>query len=352
MKRVGLLTALMLAVAAAAAQGSHWEFGLNGGMLNSNDFMVRKYSTATLGLDVAWLSHTSGDSSLRWSRYPEFGVRASFAAIPGGIAGNRFGAVGLIRVPFSRRLSYGIGVGLSAYTKPRYITHNPENIYISSLLCCLIDIGLTYRVNDRLNLTGSLLHSSNGNLVRPNKGLNFLQLGMAYRIGDVERISDWPDGREGIVCVPAYRHELGFTLSPGLCMSRHMCQYGVFFAYDVSLNYLYRLTCQTFVGGTVDLWYNCSHTWQREVYHDPYPMPVYLNAMVVVEERWGPVSLKAGAGVPLLKSSFVDIPIYERVGVYYNWGRNYVGVAVNAHAAKAEFIEWSYGHRIPIGKNH
>ena len=56
-------------------------------------------------------------------------------------------------------------------------------------------------------------------------------------------------------------------------------------------------------------------------------------------------------GPQLIVSSFVTIPIYERLGAYYNWGSNYVGVAVNAHAAKAEFIEWSYGRRFPIKSN-
>ena len=348
MKRLGLLTAILLAATAAFAQGSHWELGLNAGYLNSNDFKVKEYSTATFGLDVAWMSHTSGDSSWWWERYPMFGVRASFAAIPDGIAGHRFGVVGLIRVPMTRRLAYNIGLGLSAYTEPRWITHNKENIYISSLLCCLIDLGLTYRLSDHIHLSGSLLHSSNGNMVRPNKGLNFLQLGMAYSLGDIDRIVDWHDSRKDKGCGPTYNHEVGFTLSSGLSMSRHMCQYGIFYDYDVSLNYLYRLTCNTSVGGTVDLWYNCSHTWQRQVYNDPYPIPMYVSAMFVLEQRWGPVSLKGGVGASLIASSFVDIPIYERAGVYYNWGRNYVGVAVNAHAAKAEFIEWSYGRRFPI----
>ena len=63
MKGAGLLTAMLLAVTAAFAQGSHWELGLNAGYLNSNDFKVKEYSTATFGLDVAWMSHTTGDSS-------------------------------------------------------------------------------------------------------------------------------------------------------------------------------------------------------------------------------------------------------------------------------------------------
>ena len=41
-------------------------------------------------------------------------------------------------------------------------------------------------------------------------------------------------------------------------------------------------------------------------------------------------------------------PFYERSGAYYNFGKNYVGVAVNAHGGRVEFIEWTYGRRFGI----
>ena len=46
------------------------------------------------------------------------------------------------------------------------------------------------------------------------------------------------------------------------------------------------------------------------------------------------------------------MPVYERLGVYYNFGNNYAGIGINAHGGQAEFIEWSYGRRIPLSKKH
>ena len=67
--------------------------------------------------------------------------------------------------------------------------------------------------------------------------------------------------------------------------------------------------------------------------------------MGVVELFWGPLSIKAGIGLVVAASNQVTIPIYESVGAYYNFGRNFVGVALNANAGRIEFIEWTYGRR-------
>ena len=73
-----------------------------------------------------------------------------------------------------------------------------------------------------------------------------------------------------------------------------------------------------------------------------------FSAMAFAEFFWGPVSLKAGIGPNIVVSPQVTIPYYERLGVYYNFGNNYAGVAVNAHGGRVEFIEWTYGRRFPV----
>ncbi len=285
---------------------------------------------------------------MRKRRFPTFGVRGSFGYMPQNIAGSRIGVVGVIRAPLWGKLDYNIAAGLSAFTKPRCLTHDHENIFITSWLCCFIDLGFSYNLTDRLMLTASFLHSSNGLLVRPNKGLDFLQAGLTVKLGDV---SSYSLAVPPIDTVPAYcRHEVGFTISPGISMSRHIVQKGLYFDYDVSLNYRYYLSPVIATGPTLDLWYNGSHLKQMEWYHDPYPIPVYVNVMWALEGHWGPISIGGGVGAVLVASTRVDMPIYERLGAYYNWSNNYVGVAVHAHAAKAEFIEWSYGRRFPLGR--
>lgn len=349
MKRLALVVTMAIATA-AAAQGGYWEVGLNGCWQTPNGFNMLEYSEWAGGFDVAYARRiVSNDYGTMWRRYPTVGVRASLEYVPHGISGSRLGVVGLLRAPLWGRLDYSLAAGISAFSRSRFITHDTSNIFVSSLLCCLVDVGVVYNVSNSFALTASFLHSSNGNMVRPNKGLNFLQLGVAYRLGVPDEEPDWRHARQSIDTVPPYcRHELGFTLSPGFSTSRHTRQEGLYLDYDISLNYRYYHNPLISTGLTVDLWFNGSH-WTRFVWYDePYYVPVYVSAMLTIEGHWGPVSIGGGVGSTLLASSMVDMPLYERLGVYYNWGNNLVGVAINAHGVKAEFIEWSYGRRFGI----
>ena len=127
-------------------------------------------------------------------------------------------------------------------------------------------------------------------------------------------------------------------------------QRGLFFCYDLAINYEYHATPVFAYGATVDLWYNFSHPWQLPRYHDNYTFPMYVSAQAFVEGFWGPLSIKAGIGPVLAASSRVLVPVYERLAAYYNFGHHYVGIGINAHLGQAEYIEWSYGFRLPLGK--
>ena len=351
MRRWVLIVTLLLATG-AVAQTSHWEVGLNGGWSTPHDPSLSQYATWSNGMDVAWAVHMTGYSYWQlYRRYPTFAVRGSFGWMPVNIAGHRFGVVGVIRAPLWGRLDYNIAAGLSAYTKPRWLTHDSENIFISTLVCCLFDFGFVYNITDWLMLSASFLHSSNGFLVNPNKGLDFLQAGLTVKLGDVASYKT-EDPRKQIVATPFFDcHEVGFMASVGFSRSRHSVQKGLYFDYDLSLNYRYYLNPVISTGATVDLWYNGSHLQQMDWYHDTYPIPMYVSAMWTMEGHWGPVSIAGGIGAAILTSTRVDMPIYERLGAYYNWGNNVAGVAIHAQYMKAEFIEWSYGRRFPIRRN-
>lgn len=346
MRRCAAYLACLLLTFGAAAQSPHWELGLRGSYVMHNFDDLSLVATGSADVDVTWFSS-------RQSRAPgvsnvfSYGARASFSYMPFGIAGHRFGLEGIVRAPLASRLDYHLGVGLSTFTRPQSLTHDPNNLYISSVLNCLIDIGFDYRVGNCLYLTAALTHSSNGSLHRPNRGLNFFQAGVAYCFGGVDTCV-----RRGTTSPDAIlsRHEVGFTLSPGAVMSQKQWQEGYYFCYDLSLNYLYHLNSVFSFGATVDLWYNDSHTEQLKRMGVDYPTPVYLSAMPIYEGNWGPLSLRVGVGPVLIASPLVKIRYYERVGLYYNMGQHYIGVGINAHSGIIEFIEWSYGYRIPLGR--
>ena len=315
--------------------------------MTPNNFNMLEYSAWTVGGEVTWWSQVVKDEWWVQRRgNPAFGVRASFAAIPQGIAGHRIGLVGLVKAPLIGRLDYHIGVGLSGYTKSQYFTKDPENIFISTLLSCLIDVGFDYTLSERLSLSAALLHSSNGMLNRPNKGLNFLQAGLSMTLGEKKAIPEkvWIEKPSEYT-----RHEIGFTLSGGTAVSRDTFVVEAYYpCYDISLNYQYYIDPVFAVGGTLDFWYNGTHNAVARRYLEDRPFPCYVSALGYVEGFWGPLSIKAGIGPVLIAPPRVNIRFYERVGVYYNFGQNYLGVALNAHAGVIEFIEWSYGRRFKI----
>lgn len=361
MKRLLVLAALLLLSWDAGCQPandstsrhSHWQLGVNLGYAMPNNFNMMEYSRGTFGIDATWLSRRTGTEYWRLRKhYPAFGLRASFAFIPDAVYGHRIGLAGLVQAPLGRLVDYHIALGLSSFTRPQSITGDQENIFISSVVNCLIDVGFDLRLGHRYLLSASLLHSSNGMLLFPNKGLNFLQLGAAVKLGnDYERQLDWLDSRallppDSTLQPPA--SELNIALAGGAVMSRDTAYPGYYPCYDLALTFQ-RYASPTFAyGATLDLWYNLVDRPQLLDEHASYRLPLYLSALGVMEFFWGPLSIKAGLGFSIVSSPQVSSPLYERVGAYYNLRRAFLGVALNAHGGRIEFIEWTLGYRFPL----
>lgn len=344
-----LLALLLLCAFPSSAQYRHWEVGLNGSYAAPNNFEMMEYACWAASVDVTWLSRQTGQEYWRlYKHYPAFGLRASFAYLPEAIYGHRFGLVGLVRAPLGKWVEYNIGLGLSTYTKAQCFTGNKENLFISAAVNCLIEVGLNFRIGDKVMLNASLLHSSNGLLYKPNKGVNYFQLGMAAKIGNgYEKSLDWRHSRSLIDSVPPFhRGEWSVALSGGVAMSRSTQIDGYYPCYDLSIYYQRYVNPVFAFGGAIDLWYNGSHWDVLRKDGSDYRLPLYLSGMGVMEFFWGSLSLKAGVGLVMVASKEVTLPVYERVGTYYNFGRNYVGVALNATAGRIEFIEWTYGRRL------
>lgn len=347
MKRAVLSVFFSLLSLYGMAQQNHIEVALNSSYMMTNNSDYWDNNAFGFGIDAAWWHRTSGSEWWMLRRqYPSFGVKVSYEHIPDGIAGDRFGIVGLLRsrlLPGVEWLEWNVGPGFSLYTKPSKSTGNKDNVFISSALNCLIDFGLTAHVGECMTVGARLLHTSNGMLSRPNQGLNYIQLDLGVKFGKTEKVlrTEYPD-------TTFVRHEMGFTFSPGVAMTRYKPLDGYYPCYDLSLNYLYYVDPVVAVGATVDLWYNFVDNELKKRYHVEWPLPVYLSVMPTAEGFWGPVSIKIGMGANLLTSDLIGMKIYERVGAYYNWNRQYAGVAIHAHAGQITFIEWSWGMRFAV----
>ena len=314
-----------------------------------NNMKYSQYSSPTYGLDAAVLWRPEGDSY--WQRFwgwPSFGVKGSFSWIPNSVAGDRFGLEGLMVNYLGSRWEWQLGLGLSFYTKPYSLTGDTNNIFIGSLVSCLIDLGIGYRFSDATTLSLRLLHTSNGMLYRPNMGLNYLQLDLGWKIGHAisSAAGRGATGREETNVAKQQRErEWSVALSGGGVMARDTSLEGYYACYDVTL-YFQRYVNPVFAfGGAIDIWYNDADRAAIKLEESDYRLPIYLSGMGMAEVFWGPLSIKAGIGMVVASAIQVSNPIYERVGAYYNFGHNYVGVALNAHVGRIDFIEWTYGRR-------
>jgi hypothetical protein len=330
-----------------------WEGSANIGYMIPNNASYSDFSSLSFGVEAVWWNN-SVDTSLRHtSRIPmPYGIKLSYAHLPNSVAGDRFGLVSMLREPLlgSKHWQWTLGAGISAYTRPRSLVDDSSNIFIGSLINCLLDVGLTYRSSDRFFFSFHFLHSSNGMLYRPNMGVNFLQFDVGYTFVPLreKRIPF-----RNMIRRPHYLRDTGLeevsvAFSPGTVMPRDKDLGGYFFCYDLSL-YYQRYTSPHFAfGGGIDFWYNGVDRELLAREKNYYTFPLYVSAMGVMEFFRGPISFKLGVGPVIVASNQVTTLFYERAGAYYNWGSNYLGVGINAHGGRIEFIEWTFGHRFRL----
>lgn len=324
------------------------------GYIASCDFGVAFDAIWDFGTDSQW-------KSLRPDT--QFGLRASFLYCDNPIAGHRFALESTMRnTIFGRfnnqhKLQWLLNFGLSCFTNPYERTQNEENIFIGSYLNCMIDVGLDYRFGlsngDAISLAFMLAHSSNGYLKKPNQGLNLLQLEFGYQFSNqqihTERNARTLQSDLMIVNDNSQLNNSHFflSLSPAIVKARYPFSADpYYFAYTFQTGYLYALSDKRMVGASLDLMYNFSHSDIARSKGVDVPFPLYLGACADYETYWGPLSIRLAMGCYLHKSELESIPVYERVGAYYHFGkslRQFAGISLKAHYAHVDYIEWTYG---------
>lgn len=280
--------------------------------------------------------------------FPSFGLELSYDYIDNAVTGNKLGALFFIRPSFykTERLSLNayLGLGLSYFSKVYHKTDNPHNTYIGSHTNALINLGVqsNYFVSERLALTAAVKfsHSSNGQMFRPNFGLNFAQFefGCEYYfdrykytvpIVEKDKIKD---------------NSVNISFSPGITESKHTGER--YFASSLSIAYSRRFHPCFAYGIGYDFMYNgtiAATPW----YTDASESDCFSQGIVAnFECLWGRVALRVGLGGYVINGEHQKLPYYERAGLFYYLDRDmsqYIGISIKAHAANAEFIEWTYG---------
>ena len=161
-----------------------------GHILCNNAEARANINSPSCGFSVYIADNLTGDEWWHYYwKYPSFGLELSYDYIDNSLTGNKVGALFFIRpsVYKSRHLSADVflGLGLSYLSKTNSVA-NPRNVYIGSHINALINLGgqINWFLSDNFALTACarFSHSSNGQMVRPNLGLNFweVELGCEY----------------------------------------------------------------------------------------------------------------------------------------------------------------------------
>lgn len=355
--RKALLILILLVPLALKAQ--QWGLAATGGYTIPNSARYSYIAGGSWGLDasVRWKTLGSEPWHRMWN-YPSFGLRANYAHIPDGIAGDRIGLAGFLSTPLWKGESHGqiaveFDLGLSLYTNPYQRTPNPANEMVGSYLNCLIQCGFEYRhplpQGSALTLAAKFVHSSNGYLQKPNYGINFLQGELGYLLSCCTPYSlQTPVSEE-----EPLRDYLFLSYSPGLAQARgddvhaprHYC-------HTAQVGFMWRPREQFAWGFATELQYNYNERYYPQHATDPYPLPFFLGQTVAFEPYWGPLSLRLALGTYLLRShqaKTILLPFYERVGTFYHFRNGlFAGVSMRLFAAHIDYIEWTAGYRIPL----
>lgn len=356
--RRGLYLACMLILSAFSATlfAQQYTFSMTGGWGIPFAPPFPDVECGTVGADwaVSWPAiHEESH------RHPcEVGLKGNATFIPGGVAGDRLGIEGFVTTPFPYidkfigpcSLALQLGSGLGFYTRPKDFTHDSRNKFIGSCVNCVIDIGpvLTIPTDDdhAVVLGAKFVHNSNGYLHKPNVGLNYLQGEVGWRFSPAEgrhrahadtvRFSKRYDARTAPF----------ISIAPGVTVPRHdRAGNGVFRpAYTLQVGYRYAYQPCRSMALSLDMAYNFADNYSYELSGEKPPLPLFLAVAGTHETHWGPLSLRLGLGYYVWES-FPDSRLYERVGLFWHFGKDArcaAGLAIKANSTHADFIEWTW----------
>lgn len=296
-----------------------------------------------------------------WVRYwknPRYGFRLSYKGMPDSLAGDMLGLNAFMQGPFGiampsgNTLNWVLGLGLSYYTNPYQRTPNDYNKFIGSYVNCLIEGALQYEVDlgsrSALMISGKFVHTSNGYLMKPNRGLNYWQLGLGYRfasdrpslrISDIDSVSGFADMHP--------RHKVYLSYGSGIVKPRHsQLPDRYYYGYTAMAGYLYRIHPCFAVGGDLDFSMNTSNSEYIRITHNPYSLPCYIGLYATGEAYWGPIALRLSLGYEPFRAHNVGVNEFtERVGLFCHFGKRvpqWAGLSMKLYYARVDFLEWTY----------
>ncbi len=287
--------------------------------------------------------------------YPQYGISFWYSSLNNSeILGRAYAINPYINFPLfakhSFRLSYRFGVGLGWLSKRFDTRNNYRNIAISSR------INSTIRMNLQSDFTfGNIVispglgmtHFSNGNVKKPNLGINIVtaNLGLTYTFGKLKY--------DNLIRknMPKLTNSSDLTLIANIgTKAINKLGWNDYFVYNFELSYLRKVSYKSRFGAGIDLFYdiaesvilqnsgeNISHNWQV----------IKPGVFAAYQLDISKLSLNFNLGRYIYSKYKGDGYIYNRLAIRYAVSKNvFLNISLKAHFAKADVTEYGIGYKL------
>ncbi len=331
-----------------------------GNIARHNDDILHLITGHPEGLILGWSRKTFGQKE--WEQrynYPDFGLSFTYQNLKNEFLGENFGLYGHYTFYFLKRsLMLRIGQGLALTTNPYDKEDNFRNIAFGSRLMSSTLLQLNYKREKIIGRFGmqaglSLIHYSNANVKAPNTSINSITLnvGVNYLLQDDDEIEYRSTLTDRKYSEPI-RYNLLFRtgVNEGDIVGSGQFPFYIFTGYiDKRLSYTSALQfgAEIFFSNFLKEYIRYNSVAFPELGvtgdEDHKRVGVFIGHELFINK----LSIPAQIGYYVYYPVEFELRTYLRIGLqYYFTPKLFAGVAVKAHAARAEAAEFSIGVRL------
>jgi len=335
------------------------DFAVRNGTFVTNFYDDNFKNSKVYGVDLRFGKQTFGRKEWeQWHLFPAYGLMLRYGKFDNPRLDQKLALLVFINGKIVGKkwfaLKYEFASGLVFWFNRYYPEKNPDNNYIGSVVNCHINLSLSanFMVSKSLDLIvrGSFSHSSNGVLKMPNLGVNMISGDIALRYYIKKRAEQFftKDVENRFSTV----NTLLFYYAPGVCKSRKLFdgEYSPKLYYTSTLQIAYYRQPHPVYrfGGGLDFMFNEEIINRLPEEKKSYGNCFSIGAFASIELIYDRLLLSLEVGTyPYRAHNFADM-VYERFGFKFMVDKKknlFFGIALKAHAARAESIEWIMGYQ-------
>jgi hypothetical protein len=343
-----LLIFTLLAFSSSFAQNNILFFDLAGG---SGRLVPHHPEMKNLAGSVAFLNARLGIKTMgsrEWQRvykYPEIGVGLSHNYLTKSFLGNPTAVYSFINLPLlpasKLKLFIGTQLGLAWGINP-FSEQNQENITLGSKCAAYASLNLnsSFHIvrNIELLISAGGYHYSNGNLTKPNKGINLAgaETGLRYTFQG----SEVEFNKEPVVLT---EKSSSFMVFGSWGWKREITLGPQYYVGSLSEGYYRTISNKSRLSAGFDLFYDegVLNFTQKE---NKLKNVLAAGLFVGHELTFNHFSIVTQAGIYIRNPHPYDPFYYERLGLrYIIAGRIVPSLSLKAHEFKIDFVEWGIG---------